>query len=80
MLIDIVTCIKPVLSVMDGIVGMEGRGPINGRPVQPIMPNVQIIVRPAVTMETRAANPLRMKNTMATISNIADNGPSRIKS
>lgn len=35
MLIDLALLVKPVLSVVDGIVGMEGNGPRNGRLVQP---------------------------------------------
>lgn len=34
MLVDIATTIKPILSIVDGIVGMEGNGPRNGTPVQ----------------------------------------------
>lgn len=34
MLIDIANVVKPVLSIVDGIIGMEGNGPRNGRPVQ----------------------------------------------
>lgn len=34
MLVDICTLVKPSLSIMDGIVGMEGEGPSSGRPVQ----------------------------------------------
>ena len=52
----------------------------SGRPVQPIMPNVQMMVKPAVTRGMTADSPLRIKNTMATTSSNADNGPSRIKS
>ncbi len=33
-LIDICLCVKPVLSFMDGIVGMEGHGPSGGNPVK----------------------------------------------
>ena len=32
--VDINTVLKPVLTVIDGFVGMEGNGPINGKPVQ----------------------------------------------
>lgn len=32
LLVDIVECAKPTLSVLDGIVGMEGEGPSAGRP------------------------------------------------
>lgn len=32
MLIDLAGLVKPVLSVVDGVVGMEGNGPRNGRP------------------------------------------------
>jgi uncharacterized protein (DUF362 family) len=32
MLVSIHQRLNPVLSIMDGIVGMEGRGPVNGRP------------------------------------------------
>lgn len=32
MLLDIATLVKPGLSIMDGIVGMEGEGPSSGRP------------------------------------------------
>lgn len=34
MLIDLALLVKPVLSIVDGIVGMEGNGPRNGRPFQ----------------------------------------------
>ncbi|MDR7868434.1 MAG: DUF362 domain-containing protein [Sporomusaceae bacterium] len=33
MLIDLASLVKPALSIIDGIVGMEGNGPRNGRPV-----------------------------------------------
>jgi uncharacterized protein (DUF362 family) len=33
-IVDINTVIKPVLTVIDGFVGMEGRGPIDGTPVK----------------------------------------------
>lgn len=33
MLIDLANLIKPVLSIVDGVVGMEGNGPRNGNPV-----------------------------------------------
>ncbi len=33
MLIDLASLIKPALSIVDGIVGMEGNGPRNGNPV-----------------------------------------------
>lgn len=34
MLIDLAGMVKPALTIVDGIVGMEGNGPRNGRPVQ----------------------------------------------
>jgi uncharacterized protein (DUF362 family)/ferredoxin len=34
MLIDLANFVKPVLSIVDGVVGMEGNGPRNGRPIQ----------------------------------------------
>lgn len=34
MLIDLAKLVNPVLSIVDGIVGMEGNGPRNGRPVK----------------------------------------------
>lgn len=34
MLIDLANCVKPVLSIVDGIEGMEGNGPRNGKPVK----------------------------------------------
>lgn len=34
MLIDVVTYVKPVLNVMDGIVGMDGNGPSGGEPYE----------------------------------------------
>jgi len=34
MLVDLYGGIKPVLSIVDGIIGMEGAGPRNGQPVQ----------------------------------------------
>ncbi|MDI3548247.1 MAG: hypothetical protein PWR10_1899 [Halanaerobiales bacterium] len=32
MLIDLAFCVKPVLNIMDGIIGMEGEGPSGGSP------------------------------------------------
>lgn len=34
MLIDLALCVKPVLHIMDGIIGMEGKGPSGGKPRQ----------------------------------------------
>jgi len=34
MLLDLAGAVKPVLSIVDGIVGMEGNGPRNGHPVK----------------------------------------------
>lgn len=34
MLVDLANLVKPVLSIVDGVVGMEGNGPRNGRPFQ----------------------------------------------
>jgi uncharacterized protein (DUF362 family) len=34
MLIDLANLVKPVLSIVDGVVGMEGNGPRNGSPVK----------------------------------------------
>jgi uncharacterized protein (DUF362 family)/Pyruvate/2-oxoacid:ferredoxin oxidoreductase delta subunit len=34
MLVDICTLVRPALSIIDGVVGMEGEGPSSGRPVQ----------------------------------------------
>ncbi len=34
MLIDLANLVKPVLSIVDGVVGMEGNGPRNGTPVK----------------------------------------------
>jgi len=34
MLIDLASLVQPVLSIVDGVVGMEGNGPRNGKPVK----------------------------------------------
>ena len=34
MLVDLALLVKPVLSIVDGVTGMEGNGPRNGKPVQ----------------------------------------------
>ena len=34
MLVDLALLVKPVLSIVDGVAGMEGNGPRNGRPIQ----------------------------------------------
>ena len=34
MLIDLANCVKPVLSIIDGVMGMEGNGPRNGKPIK----------------------------------------------
>ena len=33
-IVDINTVLKPTLTVIDGFVGMEGRGPVHGKPVR----------------------------------------------
>ncbi len=33
-IVDINTVLRPVLTVIDGFVGMEGRGPVGGKPIQ----------------------------------------------
>ncbi|WP_312561451.1 DUF362 domain-containing protein [Anaerospora sp.] len=34
MLIDLASCVKPVLAIIDGVMGMEGNGPRNGNPIK----------------------------------------------
>lgn len=34
MLVDLANLVQPVLSIVDGVIGMEGNGPRNGRPFQ----------------------------------------------
>ncbi len=34
MLVDLALLVKPALSIVDGVTGMEGNGPRNGRPIQ----------------------------------------------
>ncbi|MBM3292390.1 DUF362 domain-containing protein, partial [Candidatus Bathyarchaeota archaeon] len=33
-IVDINTVLKPVMTVIDGFIGMEGRGPVHGQPVK----------------------------------------------
>jgi uncharacterized protein (DUF362 family) len=51
MLVSLHSILRPGLSIMDGIVGMEGRGPVNGRPRRL---NVILASRDAVALDATA--------------------------
>lgn len=62
--VDINTVLKPALTIIDGFVGMEGQGPIDGKPVQM---NLIIAGRDAVATDATAArvmgfNPYEIKH------------------
>jgi uncharacterized protein (DUF362 family) len=62
--VDINTVIKPVLTVIDGFVGMEGKGPINGTPVKMdlIIAGTDVVATDAVASRVMGMKPYNIKH------------------
>jgi uncharacterized protein (DUF362 family) len=62
--VDINTVLKPALTVIDGFVGMEGQGPIDGSPVQMdlIIAGRDVVATDAVAARVMGFNPFEIKH------------------
>jgi uncharacterized protein (DUF362 family) len=62
--VDINTVLKPALTVIDGFVGMEGRGPIDGTPVQMnlIIAGTDVVATDATAARVMGFNPYEIKH------------------
>jgi uncharacterized protein (DUF362 family)/Pyruvate/2-oxoacid:ferredoxin oxidoreductase delta subunit len=62
MLIDLANLVKPVFSIVDGVVGMEGNGPRNGNPVEAgvILAGADCFAVDVVMAEMMGFNPERL--------------------
>ena len=62
--VDINTVLKPALTVIDGFVGMEGRGPIDGTPVQMnlIIAGKDVVATDATAARVMGFNPYEIKH------------------
>jgi uncharacterized protein (DUF362 family) len=62
--VDINTVIKPALTVIDGFVGMEGQGPIDGSPVQMnlIIAGRDVVATDATAARVMGFNPFEIKH------------------
>jgi uncharacterized protein (DUF362 family) len=61
---DINTVLKPALTVIDGFVGMEGRGPINGTPVKMdlIIAGIDVVATDATACRIMGIDPHEIKH------------------
>jgi uncharacterized protein (DUF362 family) len=62
--VDINTVLKPALTVIDGFVGMEGQGPIDGTPVQMnlIIAGTDVVATDATACRVMGINPYEIKH------------------
>jgi uncharacterized protein (DUF362 family) len=62
--VDINTVLRPALTVIDGFVGMEGSGPINGTPVQMnlIIAGTDPVATDATACRVMGFNPYEIKH------------------
>jgi uncharacterized protein (DUF362 family) len=62
--VDINTVLKPALTVIDGFVGMKGRGPIDGTPVQMnlIIAGTDVVATDATAARIMGFNPYEIKH------------------
>jgi uncharacterized protein (DUF362 family) len=62
--VDINTVLKPALTVIDGFVGMEGEGPIDGTPVQMnlIIAGTDVVATDATACRVMGFNPYEIKH------------------
>ncbi|MCX8150280.1 MAG: DUF362 domain-containing protein [Candidatus Bathyarchaeota archaeon] len=63
-IVDVNTVIKPVLTVIDGFVGMEGKGPINGTPVKMdlVIAGKDVVATDAVASLVMGVDPYKVKH------------------
>ena len=63
-IVDINTVLKPALTVIDGFVGMEGAGPIDGTPVQMnlIIAGTDVVATDATAARVMGFNPFEIKH------------------
>ncbi|MCX8153075.1 MAG: DUF362 domain-containing protein [Candidatus Bathyarchaeota archaeon] len=63
-IVDINTVLKPALTVIDGFVGMEGKGPIDGTPVQMnlIIAGKDPVATDAIACQVMGFNPLEINH------------------
>ncbi|AKB71724.1 DUF362 domain-containing protein [Methanosarcina mazei] len=68
--VDIYSVVKPHLSVMDGVVGMEGNGPSGGTPISSgiIMSSYDCVALDVVASELIGIDPLKVPTNRAAIS------------
>ena len=62
--VDINTVLKPALTVIDGFIGMEGEGPINGKPVEMdlIIAGTDVVATDATACRIMGINPFKIKH------------------
>ncbi len=63
-LVDINTVLRPTLTVIDGFVGMEGKGPVDGTPVQMdlIIAGTDVVATDATACRVMGINPYEIKH------------------
>ncbi|AKB79729.1 Iron-sulfur cluster-binding protein [Methanosarcina horonobensis HB-1 = JCM 15518] len=68
--VDIYSVVKPHLSVMDGVVGMEGNGPSNGTPISTgvIMASYDCVALDIVASELIGIDPIKVPTNKAALS------------
>jgi uncharacterized protein (DUF362 family)/Pyruvate/2-oxoacid:ferredoxin oxidoreductase delta subunit len=68
--VDIYSIVKPHLAVMDGVVGMEGNGPSNGKPIFAgvIMASYDCVALDIVASELIGIDPLKVPTNKAALS------------
>jgi uncharacterized protein (DUF362 family) len=62
--VDINTVLKPAITVIDGFVGMEGQGPVDGTPVQMnlIIAGTDVVATDATACRVMGINPYEIKH------------------
>jgi uncharacterized protein (DUF362 family) len=65
-ILDINTVIRPALTVIDGFVAMEGKGPVNGNPVkmETIIAGIDVVATDTVASRIMGINPQTIKHIM----------------
>jgi uncharacterized protein (DUF362 family) len=62
--VDVNTVLRPALTVIDGFVGMEGRGPVDGAPVRMnvVIAGADVVATDAVACRVMGFNPYEVKH------------------
>ncbi|MCL4516731.1 MAG: DUF362 domain-containing protein [Firmicutes bacterium] len=82
MLVDLYSLVKPALSIVDGVVGMEGEGPRNGRPrpIGVILAGADAVAVDAVGATIIGLDPLAVPTTrIAHARGVGQGDPARIE-